>query len=223
MADSNLVIVQTISETVHKRLRELILSGHFKPGQWLRERELLQILGVSRTPVREALRRLEQERLLESIPHRGFRVPIPTEKEIESFYELRAELEGIAAALAAKRITTEQIDTLEEILEAATRYLRNHQSLEVIRENNRFHETVALASGNPVLLQFLQQLLDGINLYRVFSWSSNKERPPVTLNQHREILEAIRKGDSDLARRRAAEHVWDSLPLVLETVKLFQK
>lgn len=219
MPETKQLNVKTVSATVYDRVRELILTGFFAPGQWVREKELIEMLGVSRTPVREALRMLEQERLLVSIPRRGFRVPIPTVKEIRDFFELRAELEGMAAYIAARKADRKKIDIIQKTLEEAEQFLQKEEAFEVIRSNNRFHDAVALASDNQALFQCLQQLRAGVNLHRILSWSTHRERPPITLAQHRKIFEAIKDGNEELAKKRAIEHIQDSLILAVEALE----
>jgi DNA-binding GntR family transcriptional regulator len=214
--------VRTLSAAVYDRLKEMLLAGHFHPGQWIRERELTEMLNVSRTPIREALRILEQDRLVDSIPRRGFRMRIPQPKELQDFYELRAELEGLAAQLAAERAFPAALEDIREALERARRSLGQHDAPHVIAGNNAFHDRVAAASGNQVLLQSLSQLRDGVNLYRTLSWSAQQSRPPVTLEQHEGIFDAIESRDARRARERARNHVWDSLPLALEAVRALE-
>jgi DNA-binding GntR family transcriptional regulator len=214
--------VATLSAAVYDRVKALLFSGHFKPGQWIRERELTDMLNVSRTPVREALRILEQERLVDSWPRRGFRMRVPHPKELTDFYELRAELEGLAAQLAAERASAQALYAIAQALELARDSLGQHDGPHVIAGNNAFHEQVAMASGNRVLLQSLTQLRDGVNLYRTLSWSTQQSRPPVTLQQHQMIYEAIRDRDARTARERARAHVWDSLPLAMEALRALE-
>ncbi|MED3562919.1 GntR family transcriptional regulator, partial [Bacillus xiapuensis] len=94
---------ETTSMAVYKHLYQLIITGTFQPGEWIRERQIKEMLGVSSTPIREALKMLAQERLLEAVPHHGVRIKRLSLKEIEDMYELRVELEGLAAQLAAIR------------------------------------------------------------------------------------------------------------------------
>ena len=218
MNDSNMVVAQTVSSIVYERIREFVLTGRFLPGQWLREKELIEILGVSRTPIREAFRRLEQEQLVESVPRYGFRVRTFSKKEICDFFELRAELEGMAAGLAAERATNQALLAIAKALEQARTSLDEGDSADVIQANNLFHDTVAEASGNQALVLCLKQLRAGVNLQRVLTWSKHKERPSVTLSQHYEIYLAIKDKDSQRANMTARKHVLDSLELALEAI-----
>ncbi|MCY0898872.1 MAG: GntR family transcriptional regulator [Firmicutes bacterium] len=207
--------VRTVTEAAYRQIRDLILTGHFAPGQWVRERELTELLGVSRTPIREALRLLEQEQMVVAESRKGFRIPVPTESEIRAFYELRAELEGFAAAKAAHRATPEQVGEIRWVLAEADEALAREEWPQVIQWNNQFHQAVAQASGNAVLAQTLAKLQTQVNLFRVLSWTGHRERPSTTHRQHREIFNAIEARQEGTARARAEDHIWDSLPLAL--------
>lgn len=207
---------------VYRHLSDFILNGYFQPGEWIRERQVKELLGVSSTPIREALSMLVKERILESIPHHGVRVKDLTLQEIEEVYELRAELEGFAAELAAKRGSSAQLRKMEELLrEAEEKREENFKKhgIESLISNNQFHDLIAEASGNRALKDALFQLHSGINLIRMMSWKRNTARSFMTLEQHGLILEAIMAGDGKLARLRMEEHVWDTVKLVLESAK----
>lgn len=207
--------VATVGAAVYDTVKDLLLSGHFKPGERIRERELTELLGVSRTPIREALRMLEQDHLVDSVPRRGFRMRVPAAKELKDFYELRAELEGLSAALAAERASDETLAALHADLQQVQELLAQGDAREIIAGNNRFHDAVARAADNRILEQSLSQLRDGVNLYRTLSWSSYKERPAVTWRQHSAIYLGLAERNPALARERAVRHIWDSLPLAL--------
>ena len=211
--------VTTLSAAVYDSLKALLLNGHFRPGQWIRERELTELLGVSRTPVREALRLLEQERLVDSLPRRGFRMRIPRRKELQDFYELRGELEGLAAELASERAQAASLEAIGHGLREAREAMARDQLDLLIAHNNAFHDRVSEAAGNRVLQLSLGQLRDGVNLYRTLSWSNPESRAPITLDQHEGVYRAIEARDGRRARERARAHVWDSLPLALEALR----
>lgn len=216
------VEVQTVSQGAYDRLYELIVTGHFKPGQSLKERELAELLGISRTPIREALRKLETEKLLVSTPHRGYRMPIPTAKEMQNFYELRAELEGMAARLAAERASQMDLAKLTSLLEEAKAYLRKRDISQMVTLNNNFHHQLAMCTGNTELVSSLQRLRADIDLYRVLLWSSHQERPAHTLQQHEKILGYVIERNTEMAQRSANTHIWDSFMLVSASLKLLE-
>ncbi|WP_066383161.1 GntR family transcriptional regulator [Neobacillus mesonae] len=209
---------ETTSMMVYRHIYNLIETGAFQPGEWIRERKLKEILGVSSTPIREALKMLVQESVLESVPHHGVRIKNFTTKEIEDIYELRAELEGLAAQLAARRGTEAQFMQLEELLLLTQRKIEENgiiQDSELLLFNNQFHDLIIEVSGNLALKNTLSHLRAKIDLIRVMSWRSNRDRAMETLKQHRLILEAIKDRDPYLARLRTQEHIWDSIRLVI--------
>lgn len=211
--------VATVGAAVYDAVKDLLLAGRFKPGERIRERELTELLGVSRTPIREALRMLEQDHLVDSVPRRGFRMRVPTVKELRDFYELRAELEGLAAALAADRASEDTLQRIYNDLIHVQGLLPRGDAREIIEGNNRFHDRVARAADNRILEQSLSQLRDGVNLYRTLSWSSYKERPAVTWRQHYDIYRGLTERSAARARQCATRHVWDSLPLALSALE----
>lgn len=216
---------ETTTMGVYRHLKNQIITGYFRPGTWIRERELKDMLHVSSTPIREALRMLVQEGVLVSIPHKGVRVKDFSEKELLDFYELRSEIEGLAAELAALRRTDEHLMQLENILISASNKFKGQSAIEknTIDDNNQFHDVIARASNNQSLFNFLSQMRTEVNLLRVMSWKKEKSRPKVTLAQHEQIYEAIRKQDSRLARQHIQDHIWDSAKVVLNLNKELEK
>jgi DNA-binding GntR family transcriptional regulator len=213
---------ETTSMAVYRHIYNLVVTGAFKPGEWIRERQLKEILGVSSTPIREALKMLVQERVLESVPHHGVRVKSLSLKEIEDIYVLRADLEGLAAQLAAKRGTEAQFKQMEELLLLTDKRINENsgiQDSELLKFNNKFHDLILEISGNHALKNALNNLRAGIDLIRVMSWKSNSGRSFETMHQHQLILYAMKARDPYLARVRTEEHIWDSVKLVLKAAK----
>jgi DNA-binding GntR family transcriptional regulator len=222
MIASSKILKETTSMAVYRHLYDHIVTGYFQPGEWIRERQIKELLGVSSTPIREALKMLVQERILESVPHHGVRIKNLSIKEIEDIYELRAELEGLAAQLAAKRGSINQFNKMDELLLLTERRREENsqiQDSELLIFNNEFHDLIIEVSGNHALKNALFHLRAGIDLIRVMSWKSNSGRSFDTLNQHRLILDAIMARDPILARQRIHEHIWDSVKLVLQSAK----
>lgn len=204
----------TIADAVYQTLRSAIVYGELPPGRRLLERELALQLAVSRTPVREALRRLEEEGLVSGVPNRGLVVRMVTLEEAEHVYAVREPLEVLAARLAAERLTPPQMAELRRCLMRARRAAALGEWRTVILENNRFHDVVARASGNPVLARVLDIMRNQVNLVRVALWSRIPTRPQETLRQHGEILAALRAGDPEAAAEAARTHLessWETL------------
>ena len=212
---------ETTAMAVYRHIYNLVIKGTFKPGEWIRERQLKEILGVSSTPIREALKMLVQERVLESVPHHGVRVKSLSLNEIQDIYILRADLEGLAAQLAAKRGTEAQFKQLDELLLFADKRINESNGVEqeFLAFNNQFHDLILEVSGNQALKNALNQLRSGIDLIRVMAWKSNSRRSFETMHQHQLILYAIKARDPYLARARMEEHIWDSVKLVLKAAK----
>ncbi|MDT3428394.1 DNA-binding GntR family transcriptional regulator [Paenibacillus forsythiae] len=216
---ANKLVKETTTMAVYRRLYDLVLSGRFQPGEWIRERELKEMLGVSSTPIREAMRMLVQERILESVPHHGVRVKELSMKELKDLYELRAELEGMAARLAAERGSSTHFKQMENLLnlEQQAHSGNTGHATDAIELNNRFHDLVVEAGGNLALKSTLHHLRAGISWIQVMAWNRNKERHALTDDQHRGIWEALANRDPRLAQARMHEHIWDTISLMLKS------
>ncbi|WP_158453685.1 GntR family transcriptional regulator [Paenibacillus beijingensis] len=220
MEMANKLVKETTTMAVYRRIYDLVLNGNFPPGEWIRERQLKELLGVSSTPIREALRMLVQERILESVPHHGVRVKDLSLKEIRDYYELRAELEGLAAELAAQRGSSTHFKQMEDLLRLQPEHFDNaDHAQEAIDSNNQFHDLIVEASGNEALKSTLLHLRAGISWIQVMAWNRNKDqdRHSLTYHQHRGILEALINRDPKLARSRIHEHIWDSVSLMVSS------
>lgn len=221
MEIANKLVKETTTMAVYRRIYDLILNGNFPPGEWIRERQLKELLGVSSTPIREALRMLVQERILESVPHHGVRVKDLSIKEIRDYYELRAELEGLAAELAAQRGTIAQFKKMEELLQVQPEQCDHADHvLEAVESNNQFHDLIVEASGNQALKNTLLHLRAGISWIQVMAWNRNRDRHSLTYHQHRGIFEALMNRDAKLARSRIHDHIWDSVGLMLQSAEV---
>ena len=140
---------------VFRHLREDILNGVYKDHEELREVTIGEELGVSRTPVREALRQLELEGLVTIIPNKGAYVTAITRKDVKDIYKIRSQLEGLCANWATKYITDAQIEELEEIVYLTEFHVSKGHSEQVFELDNKFHETLYQASGSKVLANVL--------------------------------------------------------------------
>ncbi|GBD28383.1 putative D-xylose utilization operon transcriptional repressor [bacterium HR31] len=206
MRGSLLVEARPTRERVLDKLREAILSGRFQPGQRLVERELVEQLGVSRTPIREALRKLELEGLVTTIPYKGPIVTLPTVEDAREVYEVRAALEGQATALLAARAKPEDLDRLEGCVRESEEAVRAGDVRAVLAANNAFHDELASRCGNALLESLIGNLRNRIILLRVESLSL-PGRPPQSVAEHREIVDRIRAHDPEGARRVMERHI----------------
>ena len=204
-----------IRESVYDHLRGAILNGEFQPAERLSEVELTERLGVSRTPIREAIGRLTQDGLLEGTPGRGVRIRVVSAHEAQSAYVVRETLDGLAAALAATAHTDADAGALE-----ATLHELEAASSEDYREQTRldlaFHRRIAQAAHNLPLLDLARDLEQRIALVKHQTRIYNSH--PQTAAQHRAILKAVLARDQEAAQRTAALHVRTFAALVMENL-----
>jgi DNA-binding GntR family transcriptional regulator len=197
---------KTVQRQTLEKLRSAILVGMFKPGDRLIEAELCERLGVSRPSVREALRSLEAERLVSIIPNRGPHIPVLTWEHATEIYQVRALLEGEAAALAAKNARVEDIKTMRAALTAFGKAVRTNDAMGEINSTADFYREILRLSGNRIIEEILLGLLARINFLRARSMSL-PGRAKISLQEMSAILDAIEANDSKAARRAAIHHV----------------
>ena len=193
-----------VATSVYEELREAILTGHFAAGQVLSENALATEFGKSRTPIREALHRLEIELLVERVP-RGVRVRASSPEEILDIYEVRITLEGAAAKAAAERAT--EFDRMQ--LRAAQKAMVDVEDTPRAKAaaNRRFHEAVWTASHNPTLVDLLHRLNVHLVRYPTTTLTFG-DRWEAVLREHEELLGAIEARDGEGARRIAEHHMF---------------
>lgn len=204
-------------DRVYTSLRSGILDGSYPQGARLGEVELADALGVSRTPVREALRRLGSEGLVETLPNKGARVRTWSPRELDAISDLRALLEGHAAALAAPRISAEDVAVmtrLVEQMEAATEPGVAPDYDLITELNNQFHSGVTAASGNPLLPGVARQFIHVPIVVRTFRQYS-PERLRQSVRQHREVLDALAGHDPVWAEAAMRVHILSARPILI--------
>lgn len=181
---------------VADQLRTAILEGRYKPGEWLRQERLAQELNVSQMPVREALKELAAEGLIEHVPYRGARVIEFSPEDIADLYEHRAFLEGRAAACAAERITTQELAELENIINQMERNAAPEQVSMYRQLNRQFHQAIFNASRHDYLIRALNQMWETFPTMLIgnFAATANHplpERDATDAAEHRAILTAL--------------------------------
>lgn len=193
---------------VFRKLREDILSGVYEDQEELREITIGEELGVSRTPVREALRQLELEGLVTIIPNKGAYVTSIKAKDVADIYHVRSMLEGLCARWATEHITEEQIGRLEEILVLSEFHVQrgNGDTAQVSELDGKFHQVLYEASDSRILKHVLSDFHKYVQMARKLS-VKKKERAEKSIAEHRDILEAIRNKDTDLAEKLANQHI----------------
>jgi len=197
----------TAAEYVYRELRNQIFGKKLRAGQRLPEASIARELEVSRTPVREALRRLANEGLVDFVPNLGARLVFPTTEEIRDAYELREYLERMAIRKAAQRIRPPELYRLEENIHEEEKAFTGRKLDDYLRINIAFHSIIAESSGNRMLAEFVENVLSRIYVYMIlfesfFDFDSNP-----SLDEHRQLLEALRQKDADLAERLIGTHV----------------
>ncbi|NJK79866.1 MAG: GntR family transcriptional regulator [Chloroflexaceae bacterium] len=219
----------TTADPIYEKLRRLLIAGRYAPGEHLVEERLAHDLGVSRTPVRQALARAAAEGLVRIYPNRGAVVRTFTPEDLIDAYDLRAVLEGYAAYQAVFRITPEQLAGMEQhaaALEASleqTFASTEEEILFLVEQNQHFHTIIITASGNQRLAEMLMLVVNVPLQYRSFNWYTSDERR-VSNFFHRSILQALRARHPDRARATMQEHIYRGrdalLKSLIETEKL---
>lgn len=192
----------SLSSRVFHTIRENILSGKYATEEELKEKTIGEELGVSRTPVREALRQLELEGLVTIIPNKGAYVVGISQKDIRDIYEIRTRLEGLCARWAACYITKEQLDELEENIYLSDFHTSKGNYDQVVELDNRFHELLYQASGSKELRHVLSDFHHYVQRVRKITLAM-PERAANSNMEHRKIVEALKEHDADAAERLA--------------------
>ena len=204
-------------ERTYQFLKSNILSGHFNPGERLTEEHLAKKLGVSRTPVREALHKLESEGLIKSLATRGFIVSRDSKDEIEELFDIRAILEGYLMRVICETISEETLKQLDQFVEKAEEGLRQKKIEEVFKWNTQFHDTLHSLVQNK---HRFHQMMVNIRKY-VLRYRKDTLRYPDggkrTIEGHRKIMMSLRLRDPDLCERVMREHIREAKEDALQT------
>lgn len=207
-----------LRDVVFKTLREAIIQGDLKPGERLMEIQLAQKLGVSRTPVREAIRKLELEGLVIMTARRGAEVAPITEKDLRDVLEVRKALEGLAAELVCDKIEDQDLQELKNILEAFKESVEKDNLTDIARLDVEFHELIYRATGNKRLVQMLNNLREHIYRYRLEYIRDVKQRN-ILVEEHMEIVNAITRHDKTAAKRIMKVHIERQENYIIEGLK----
>ena len=191
-------------------IRENILSGKYQKCEELKEKTIGEEIGVSRTPVREALRQLELEGLVTIIPNKGAYVVGISQKDVRDIYEIRSRLEGLCARWAAEEISKEQLDELEENIYLSDFHLSKGNYEQLLELDNRFHEILYQASGSKELRHVLSDFHHYVQRVRKITLAGT-ERAPHSIEEHRRIVEALKLHDADMAELEANEHLMKTI------------
>lgn len=195
---------------VFQQLKNSILAGEFENGAELREIALSKKLSVSRTPIREALRQLEQEGLVEIYPNRGAYVKGITYKDVEDIFRIRARLEGLCAEMAVSSITQEQLDKLDEIILLSKFYEKKKDMEHLLKMDSQFHEVLFESCGSKMLEHQLKDYHQYVQKARLRSLK-RQERAKKSTMEHEEILDAIKARDAQKADELATRHILNAI------------
>ena len=200
---------ETLSEHVFRRIQAAIVKGEIAPGSKISEPELARTYGISRGPLREAIHRLEGQRLLVRVPHVGARVVSLSHAQLIELYEIRESLEGMACRLAAERMTQAEIDELRRVLDLHEQDAAFKAGVGYYQQEGDFdfHYRIIQGSGNKTLAQILcGELYQLVRMYRL-QFSATPNRPRHAFNEHHRILDAISDRDGELAELLMRRHI----------------
>ncbi|GEA51637.1 GntR family transcriptional regulator [Vibrio inusitatus NBRC 102082] len=212
-ANDSLIKGGSLSETVYHYVLSEIREGHYHPGERVRESEICNSLNVSRTPVREAFRRLQSEGRLIVEPQRGAIVAELDHQEVAELYALRQELESVAAKFAAQFASESELATMEYILQQSEKVKDDPRALNQI--NWELHNAIYNAAHNRFLTKVFQSLSDSMALLRGTKYIPDG-RPEALIEEHRQLVEAIKSRDGESAATAARNHVKKSFQIHLE-------
>lgn len=211
-----------LEEQVYRALEEEILSGALKPGDMLAEIPVAKRLGVSRTPVRSALGRLADDGLVEITPRKGASVVGINRDDLISTYKIRIRLEGLATAMAAERMTEEELDRLQALVDLADYYAEKGDAEKLKDMDTEFHELIYRSSGSRMLAKILGELHRNVRAYRKQSLKT-PGRSESSRAEHRLILEALRRGDAMQAEALTVRHVEKAMDNIVEGFTVLEK
>jgi len=207
----------SLADQVYDRLENDIIQGKYPKGEILTELKLVEQLGVSRTPIREALRRLEQERLIEDAG-KGSRVIGITTDDVMDIMDIRHHLEGLAAYYATINMTADGLKELAHIVDLQDFYFEKWDVERLRCADDDFHEMICLLSRRTVIKDTLLPLHRKTRRYRKIAME-DRERATHTLREHREIYNAIAAGDASLAMELSSRHIYNAKIHMMERVK----
>lgn len=204
-------LVRNASMAATELIREAIIDGRLNPGQRLKEEELARELGISRTPVREALLMLQAEGLVDAIPNRGAKVRTHTAKDLDDLYQLRALLEGHATRRAASRLSAEEIAHLRASCERFAALLDNGPPdlRELVKENLFFHQTILDGAGSARLSSMVRKVIELPLVYRSYIWYT-PEQQHISSHYHSQIVRALDARDAERAEIVMKEHIFEA-------------
>ncbi len=214
----NLNDYKPLRDVIFDTLREAIIVGELKPGERLMEVQLAEKMGVSRTPVREAIRKLELEGLVEMLPRKGAHIADLSVKDIMDVLEVRATLDGLASSLSASRISDDEIKELKHVHSQFVNYVEKENLQGSIKKDAEFHDIIYRSSRNDKLIQISNNLREQIQRFRVIyikDYSSTRD----LIKEHNEIYDAIITRDSGAAMQFAQSHIKNQEEAIIKSIR----
>lgn len=208
-----------LRDVVCNTLRRAILLGELKPGERLMEIHLADRLGVSRTPIREAIRRLELEGLVTMVPRKGAEVAQITEKSMKDVLEVRRALDALCAELACDRITAEELESLRLACENFETAVRTAGAKEIAHADVTLHDIIVRATGNQLLIQLVNNLSEQMYRYR-FEYIKDTSQHETLVDEHRIIYQSILNKDKQTAAEAAKTHIDNQEKAIIRRIRL---
>jgi len=207
-----------LRDVVFNTLRQAILTGELKPGERLMEIHLANRLGVSRTPIREAIRKLELEGLVTMIPRRGAEVAEITEKSLQDVLEVRRALDALIVELACERISQEELEQLDAACKKVEEAIAGKDLKKIAQADVAFHDIIVKATGNTRLVQMVNNLSEQMYRYR-FEYIKDESKHQSLIEEHRIIFESLKNSDKATASKTAKLHIDNQEASVMEQIK----
>ena len=208
-----------LRDVVFNTLRKAILTGKLKPGERLMEVHLASRLGVSRTPIREAIRKLELEGLVIMIPRRGAEVAQITEKSLKDVLEVRRALDALSVELACDRITEEEIRSLKDACDEFENAVKGKEVSVIAKADVALHDIIVQAAGNQRLQQLVNNLAEQMYRYR-FVYIKDESQHEKLIAEHKEIYESIANRDKERASKAAKIHIDNQEKSIIRQIRL---
>lgn len=207
-----------LRDVVFNTLREGILKGELEPGERLMEIQLAERLGVSRTPIREAIRKLELEGLVVMVPRKGAEVARITEKDLKDVLEVRCSLEELAVELACKKIDSEQLDELKESLKEFQEAIKGKNVTDIAEKDVTFHDIIYKATGNRRLIQILNNLREQMYRYRV-EYLKDYDSHSKLIEEHESIIKNLQDRNVEEVKKNINDHIYNQVMIVSRNIK----
>lgn len=214
----NLNDYKPLREVIFNTLREAIIVGELRPGERLMEVQLAEKMGVSRTPVREAIRKLELEGLVAMLPRKGAHVAELSIKDMMDVLEVRASLDGLATALSASRITDAELKDLQHIYTQFASHVERDNLQGSIKKDVEFHDIIYRSSRNEKLIQINNNLREQVHRFRVI-YLKDYISPKEIVKEHAEIYDAISNRDPAMAQEVAWKHIKNQEETIVKAIK----